>query len=193
MPRRAVQPPRCQFPEKAGAGNEHPPIFERTFMKTLALLLLAALLPQAALAATVRSGKHEVNVGRVAELHRLSASSDDVKVQVVVQDLGGSTDVSPTQTVYFTLYTKGEMFSTNAAFEIANVLTFKSAKRVKKGVYEVTLVDIDEEGRFDFEKGSTYRIDARKAISAMEAVDCGGDFDCGDSENFAAEISVTRK
>ena len=162
-------------------------------MKTLTLILLAALLPQAALAGIVRSEKREVNVARVAELHRLSSAPDNVKVQVVVEDLGGSTDVSPTQTVYFTLYTKGEMFSTDAAFEIANVLAFKSAKRVKKGVYEVTVVDIDEEGRFDFEKGSTYRIDARKAISAMETVDCGGDFDCSDSENFAAEISVTRK
>lgn len=162
-------------------------------MKKLILVLLATVLPLAAQAETIRSEKHQTNIARVTELHQLSAPKAEVGVQVVVEDLGGSTDLSPTQTVFLTLYRKGEMFSTDAAFKLANVLFLKGVKRVKNGVYEVTVVDIDEEGRFDFEKGSTYRIDARKAISAIAAVDCGGDFDCGNSENFASEISMTRK
>ena len=158
-------------------------------MKTALLALMLASLPFTAQAEEIRSADTQVNVGRVVDLVRLTDKSD-VQVSVVVVDLGGSTDVSPTQAVYLTIYKKGEMFSTDASFLLGHVLSFDGAKRVKGGIYEVKMAGWkDGEGVEE----ATYVIDARKAIVALKGVECGDDFDCDASENFSSTISMVRK
>lgn len=157
-------------------------------MKNLALALMVSLVSVVAQAEEIRSTETSVNIARVVQVINL-VTTPEIQVNVTVQDLGGSTDMSPTQAVYLTLYAKGEMFSTDAAFEIANVFGVKSAKRIKGGIYEITVLGWeDEKGLVDV----TYAVDARKAIVAMKNVSCE-DFDCDASENFSSTISVVRK
>lgn len=164
------------------------PIYERHSMKTLALALLVTVVSLPAQAEEVRSEKTQVNMGRVVELQKL-VQTNDIRVNVTVEDLGGSTDVSPTQQVYLTLYAKGEMFSTDAVFKIAPAFDFVGAKRVSGGVYEITVVDyLADQGM----KNVTYVVDARRAIVEIKNVRCE-DFDCDASNNFASSVSVTRK
>lgn len=150
-------------------------------MRALGLLLLLA--PSVAAAKTVKSGDAEVRVARVVKLIEL-VDKPHIKVNLVVQDTGGTTDVSPTQRLYFTLYAKGEMYSTDASFDLGPVFGVKSAKRKSGGVYQVTLHD----GLTP--KTRTLEIDAREAIVAMKKVRCD-DFDCAASKNFSAKIEVT--
>ncbi|MEQ8276357.1 MAG: hypothetical protein RMA76_25340 [Deltaproteobacteria bacterium] len=148
-----------------------------------ALALLCLLLPSVASAKTVKSADAKVPVARVVKIVEL-VDKPHIKVNLVVQDLGGSTDVSPTQRLFFTLYSKGEMFSTDAAFDLGPVFGVKSAKRKSGGVYEVTLDD-------GFTgKTKTMTVDAREAIVAMKKVSCD-DFDCAASKDFAATIEVS--
>lgn len=158
-------------------------------MKMFALALMVSLISFAAQAEEIRSTEASVNIARVVQVINL-VTTNEIQVNVAVLDNGGSTDMSPTQTVFLTLYAKGEMFSTDAAFEIANVFGLKSAKRIKGGIYEITVLGWeDEKGLVDV----TYAVDARKAIVEMKNVSCGDDFDCDASENFSSTISVVRK
>lgn len=151
-------------------------------MKVLlsALMLVSSL---SVFAAKVESTKeNKVNVARVVQLISLVDKSD-IKVNVVVEDLGGSTDVSPTQKVFLTLYSKGEMFSTDAAFDLGAVMSVSGAKRVGAGVYTVSVVNADM-------KKQTLMIDASKAIVKIKSVNCGDEFDCSASSDFSASIDV---
>jgi hypothetical protein len=90
-------------------------------------------------------------------------------VNIAVQDLGGSTDVSPTQKVFLTLYSKGEMYSTDAAFDLGSVISVIGAKRVAAGVYNLVIVNADMNKQ-------TLTIDASEAIVAIKSVNCGDEF-----------------
>lgn len=155
-----------------------------TMMMTVLALALVSFSAQAA---PVASKKTKVEIARVVTLIDLE-QSDDVRVALAVQDFGGSTDVSPTQQVFLTLYAKGEMFSTDATFAIAPVLSLKSAKTVSPGVYEV-VGEVYDESIHDV----TYTIDANQALKDIKALDCGGEFDCAASTNFKTKIDVTSK
>lgn len=128
-----------------------------------------------------------VNVARIVNVINL-VNNPNIMVNVSVQDLGGSTDVSPTQKVFLSLYSKGEMFSTDAAFEIADVLSLKSVRRVSGGIYEIQAKEYSDSGM----QTVTYTINAIKAINEMKSVNCGGEFDCDASNNFASKVSVTK-
>lgn len=151
----------------------------------LTALALAFAIP--AQAALVKSEPAQVSIARVTQIVPL-VQKPGIQVSVTVQDLGGSTDVSPTMTVYLTLYSKGEMFSTEAAFKIADVLSLKSAKRISGGIYQVVALTYD--GGSNGLQETTYTIDAIKAVNAIEGVNCGGDFNCDASSKFASEIDV---
>ncbi len=125
-----------------------------------------------------------VRPGRIVKLVNL-VEKDTIKVNVAVEDLGGSTDVSPTQNVYLTMYVKGEMFSTDASFNLGSVMSFTSAKRVGAGKYEVVVVNADL-------KTEKISINAADATVAIKNVKCD-DFDCDASSNFATSIQVSRK
>jgi hypothetical protein len=136
-----------------------------------------------------------VAVARVVQLTNLvdkkageGGSLTNLLVNVVVVDMGGSTDVSPTQRVYLTMYSKGEMFSTDAAFEIADIFNFKSAKRIEAGVYEIVVTQPNASGSEEV----TYIVDAKEATVNIQAVQCD-DFDCDASTDFAASVTVTTK
>lgn len=114
----------------------------------------------------------------------------DIQINLVVKDLGGSTDLSPTQELYFTLYRKGEMFSTDATFKLGSIYDFKSAKKISNGVFEVLI------GGVDFEttgpKNKLLIIDAEKAIEDILKIRCS-DFDCTASKKFKARINIIEK
>lgn len=156
-------------------------------MKLLTLIFSLSLLSVPVMAKEIRSddANAQVNIARVVKLVNL-VDKPHIQVNIAVQDLGGSTDVSPTQKVFLTLYSKGEMFSTDAAFEIANALSFASARRIEGGIYEVKVMEYNENI-----ETVTYRIDARKAVMEIQKVQCE-DFDCDASENFATTISVLK-
>src|SRR5688572_29092140 len=99
----------------------------------IALLLCLSL---SSFAAAVKSTKAVINVARVDKVINL-VDKPGIKVNVVVEDTGGSTDVSPTQNIYFTLYVKGEMYDTDATFELGRAYSVSSAKRLEGGIYEI--------------------------------------------------------
>lgn len=68
-----------------------------------------------------------VHAARVVDVIGLGREGD-VQIKAIITDLGGSTDLSPTQKIYFTLYRKGEMFCTDAAFDLGHYFSFISAK-----------------------------------------------------------------
>ncbi len=145
-----------------------------------ALMLLSSV---SVFAAKIENTKEsQVNIARVVKLINLVDKSD-IQVNVAVEDLGGSTDVSPTQKVFLTLYSKGEMFSTDAAFDLGPVMSVIGAKRIGAGVYAVMIVNADL-------KKQTLTIDASKAIVAIKNVKCADEMDCDASTNFSASIIV---
>jgi len=160
-------------------------------MKTLIAALVLSVFSLSAQAEVVRNDRENslVQIARVVKLVNL-VDKEHVMVNVVVQDLGGSTDVSPSQKVFLTLYSKGEMFSTDASFEIGPVWSFKSAKRVSGGVYEIKVEGFNEDYNI---VDITYVVDARRALTDMKNVNCGGDFDCEAAESFQSSVVVTKK
>jgi len=131
-----------------------------------------------------------VKIGRIVKLVNL-VEKEDMQINVAVVDLGGSTDVSPTQQVFLTLYSKGEMFSTDASFDLGPIYSFKSAKRIAAGVFEIS-VNAPKGGGGDMAVNTTYIVDAKQATVDMRAVRCE-DFDCEASDNFKASITVKKK
>lgn len=151
-------------------------------MKTIlaSLILLSSF---SVSAAKVQSTKENlVNIARVVRLIPLVEKSD-IKVSIVVEDLGGSTDVSPTQRVFLTLYSKGEMFSTDATFDLGSVISVATAKRVGAGVYELIVLNADMNKQ-------VIKINASDAIVKMKKISCDDEMDCDASTNFSAIIDV---
>ncbi len=142
-------------------------------------------------AAPVASAKRQVELARVVQVTTLESKGTQVFVSVV--DHGGSTDMSTTQTVYLNLYRKGEMFSTDASFEIANVLFVRSVKRLQAGLFQVIAQGFDENAEGSRVRDLTYTIDARGALKAIAAVNCGDEFDCKASEEFRSSVEVSVK
>jgi hypothetical protein len=160
-------------------------------MKKIVLALLTVILPVTAQAAEIRSTNKQAKVARIVLVENLTKSPEDVAVNLVVEDLGGSTDMSPSQNVYLTIYRKGEMFSTDAAFLLMHAFSLTAVDRVSEGVYLITATIMDDEGHYV--ENAKFRIDARKALADIKKVDCGGDFDCDASEKFTTKISLVRE
>lgn len=135
------------------------------------------------------SMKHQVPVGRITKVYNILSQkypNPRMSVSLVVEDMGGSTDVSPTQKLFFTLYIKGEMFSTDLAFDLGAVLDIKGAKRVGPGKYQVDY-------SADFKNVKSIIIDASKAIEDILAVKCPSEFDCDASRLLKSSIVVSPK
>lgn len=127
----------------------------------------------------------QVNIARVTQLVTL-VNKPDIQVNIAVQDLGGSTDVSPTQRLFFNLYAKGEIFSTHAAFDLGAIYKLISAERVSGGKYLVKAEIPDEDS---MPKTAVLTINAEDAILKIKELKCD-DFDCDASTNFKAKIEV---
>lgn len=158
-------------------------------MKTVLTIAVLSLSFQAQ-ATEIKSSPAESNIARVVQVIPL-VQKQNIRISVAVKDLGGSTDVSPTQKVYFTLYTKGEMFSTDATFDLGEVFEFYSARRISGGVYVVKVSAPDSETTM-MPVDKTYIIDARKSVKEIQAVRCE-DFDCDASKNFSSTIQLSVK
>lgn len=158
-------------------------------MKVLIVALSALLLQTAAYARVIHNlsrAESQVEISRVVNVVKL-VEKPGLQVNIVVEDLGGSTDVSPTQVLYFTLYSKGEMFSTDATFKLGHIYELKSAKRLSGGVYELKYLGPDDHTTMPTDKKLI--IDAQDAIMDLKEVDCS-DFDCEASSKFKATIKV---
>ncbi len=128
-----------------------------------------------------------ISVSRIVN-HKMLVDYKDLKVMVTVYDHGGSTDVSPTQQLFFSIYQKGEMFSTDAAFDLGAIYSFVSAKRISGGIYEIKISGVDEDTSMPVDK--TLVVDAQKAILEIRKVTCD-DFDCDASTHFKSVIDLT--
>lgn len=163
------------------------------FILILGLLLLLTInnLSYAELAKTVKSTRFgtSAEVSRIVELIKLELRPD-LQVNVVVRDLGGTTDVSPTQMLYFTLYSKREQFSTDAAFNLGAIYDFKSARKISNAQFEIFIGGIDLETSMP--KNKLLIIDARKSISDILKVKCAN-VDCPASDEFESSIILTEK
>lgn len=161
-------------------------------MKFVMMTLCTMVLAQPVLSKEVTSlNKNEarLSVSRIAEVIKLE-TTEEIKVNLAVHDLGGSTDVSPTQELFLTLYSKGEMYDTEAAFNLGPVYSFKSARKLSTGLYEIKVSGVDRETSMPVNK--TLLIDAQKAIVQMKNVSCE-DFDCPASTNFKSVIQLSTK
>ncbi|MBY0416236.1 MAG: hypothetical protein K2Q18_18830 [Bdellovibrionales bacterium] len=158
-------------------------------MKNLIITAVVLFSSLGLMAKEVPSSKNNVNVARVVEIVKL-VNKSDIQVNVVVSDIGGSTDVSPTQLLFFNIYSKGEIFSTDASFAIGPIYSLVSAKRLSGGVYELQIVGANAETTMP--EDQTLIVDAQKAIVSLKAIRCE-EFDCEASTNFESTISVNLK
>lgn len=129
-------------------------------------------------------------VSRVVRVETLVDEVGKVRVAFVLVDLGGSTDVSPTQKVFFTLYQKGEMFSVDAAFDLGPVGSFKSAKRSGAGKYEAVVEVVTDRGEI---KPATFTVDAGAAILAIKSLKCSDETACPEAEKFTTKVDFVTK
>jgi hypothetical protein len=168
---------------------------EENFMKSSiasALVSMTILTSSAQAAEVINSADANsklVNIGRIVKLVNL-VEKEGMQINVMVVDRGGSTDVSPTQEAFLTLYSKGEMFSTDASFDLGPIYSLKSARRIAAGVFEIKVSEPG--GGNGMPADATYTVDAKQATVDMRAVRCE-DFDCEASSNFKASITVKKK
>lgn len=158
-------------------------------MKKFIIFAILLLTTNSIFAERIENTENTVNAARVVELIKL-VNKPDIQVNFLVEDIGGTTDVSPTQILYFNIYAKGEMFSTDASFFLGPIYSFKSAKRVSGGIYEITVSLPNSETSMPETK--TLIVDAQEAIISIKNVKCD-DFDCDSSTNFEASIELTVK
>lgn len=130
-----------------------------------------------------------VEISRIVELKKLELRPD-LQINVTVRDMGGTTDATPTQELFFTMYTKGEIFSTDATFNLGAIYDFKMARRVSEGIYEILVGGIDLDSSMP--KSRLIVIDAKKAIKEILNVRCTK-IDCPASDEFEAIINVVEK
>jgi hypothetical protein len=135
----------------------------------------------------IKSAVAKIDVSYIAELHVLR-DRPGLRVQLVVQDLGGSTDMSPTRNMYLAIYAKGEICSMDAVFDLGPAYAVKSVKRTAAGMYEVSYDAAVESERLV--QDATLLIDARKATVAVDQSPCA-DFE--ESGLVDTEIEVTRQ
>lgn len=160
-------------------------------MKILNLAIVSLIASSIGLASdeTITSQDAAVSVARVVKVVTL-VDKPEIMVNIAVVDQGGSTDVSPTQQLFFNLYSKGEMFSTDATFDLGGIFRLISTKRTAPGIYEVTAEFAGNTTDAGAPIVSKRTIDARKALLDLKKVRCYDEFDCEASENFTSTITV---
>lgn len=170
----------------------HPPPDKtmRRFWMALAFCLPAAL--DAQRPERIRSSSAEVPITRVTQLINM-VDRDGLTINIAIQDLGGSTDVSPTQKLFLTLYLKGELFNVDAAFELGDYFRFLSAKRTAPGLYEIRAITTESHPKFGALPLAILQVDARQATVDIRAVRCSDDDeDCPAADRFQSAITVTK-
>lgn len=149
----------------------------------LSILVLLTSVSSFAEESVIKNKEHKIEAARVADVVKLKTIKSqhgdlDIQVNIVVEDLGGTTDVSPTQVVYLTLYSKGEMCDVSATFELGRTFGLESAS-TQNGRYVIVLSDyLNDEVKEEMYLGNTtYEVDATEAIKAIQKVNYCEDFD----------------
>ncbi|UOF02713.1 hypothetical protein [Bdellovibrio reynosensis] len=163
-------------------------------MHKAVLVFMSLLMSSSVFAKTIPSSKIEIAPSSIDQVVRLvdKRESGHTKVNIIVEELGMSTDVSPRYTVYLGFASLGEMGNIYADFKIDDaVWEFKSATRIAAGIYEVQVVGFDENyemREFTYTIDTTQMfIDERKARKK-----CGGDF-CDQELNTTIEVKTSVK
>lgn len=152
------------------------------------LMLCTLLLPSAALAETIHSLPENADISRIAGFYPL-LDKPGLTVQAVVIDQGGSTDASPMQMLYLTLYSKGEICSTGASFNLGPVFSVQGAKRIEAGIYEIRTQAPDN--GIENQKDMIFRVDARQATAGIQKAPCEEEFFHGG--HYDAQVILTKK
>lgn len=152
------------------------------------LCCLLTLLPSLGVSAEFLSTRPLTSIpaSRVEQIVPLGTTDSGVRVQIVVGDLGGSTDVSPRQQVILALFREQEMFDVDATFIIENCMRFVSATALPDHRITIVLENIDY---LESQQMATvtYILDASNAIKATEAVSTEDQ-----AEKFTTSIPYTR-
>lgn len=90
----------------------------------------------------------------------------DLQVKVIVDNLGLSTDISPTKHIILALYSDNEMFKIAGSYAIGFAYKIDSIKRVDGGIYEIT-GQLNEYG-----ETMTIQINAVDAVNEMKTTSC---------------------
>lgn len=148
----------------------------------------------ASVAVTVSSTKEVVAPSDISQLIRLVEKNDqsgtEKKVQVVVQDLGMPTDVSPRFIVYLGYSSLQEMGNVKVNFKInENAIQFLGARRIAAGIYQIKVLEYRESGMFDV----TQEVDARQMFVDEKKLrsSCGSDFCDGDLKSTVKVTEVS--
>ena len=139
----------------------------------------------------IQSREVSVPVSRITRTQNI-VERDGLTINLAVRDLGGSTDLSPTQRLYLTMYLKGEMFNIDATYFLGTFYEFLSITRTAPGLYELRAITTEGEPILGALPMATLRIDARQATVDMRAVRCEDGMDCPAAEKFASTIFVSR-
>lgn len=156
-----------------------------------ALVSLLAPLASPPQTARVVSQDHVIPVARVLRSTTL-AERDGLTVNLTVVGLGQSTDVSPTEQAYLTLFLQNPMFSVDAAFDLGAYIRVLDVTRESAGIYRLRVL-AGADGMSTGRPTPILQIDARQATVAIRAVDCGAEFDCDAAMKFRTSISVTKQ
>lgn len=158
------------------------------------VIALIGMAPQASAQppVLVRSSIADVPISRILRTIPM-VQRDGLTVNVAVRDLGGSTDMTPTEQVYLTLYLKGEMFNIDAAFDLGAYQSVESAARLEAGIYEIQVVEFVQQQDFAERTTVTLRVDARQTTVDIRAVSCGDELDCNAARTFRSAVVVTKR
>lgn len=161
-------------------------------MKKITALICLLCLPVIATATDIASSDSDamVHAARVTKVLHLG-TIEDIEARLVVTDLGGSTDISPSQKLHFTLYRKGEMFNTDAAFDLGDYLKLTTAESISTGIFKLSMENLDDKN--GAMRKETYTLNAEEAIRALQKVDCGEEFDCDAATGFKASITFNKE
>lgn len=130
-------------------------------MKTTLLLMLLAF-SSLAYSLEISSEKIDVNPAKIIKHIVLAADEDkSLRVQVVHEFIMGSTDLSNTGRIIFSISLLGEERDASASFTISETISLIATKELSAGVYELTFMDASIDST---NLTVTKIVDARKAI-----------------------------
>ncbi len=167
-------------------------------MNYFSIFIAATLFSLNVFAAKVPSAEIVLQPSELEKVIRLEEKNDyntgHEKILIVVSDKGLSTDVSPRYGVYLSYANLAEMGIIRASFSIANALQFVSAKKVKRGVYQVKTIEYRSNGDEDSMFKVTYTVDATQVIAdeAKQREECAKTNDFCDSL-LETSINVTER
>ena len=140
----------------------------KTFLSIAAYLAVAT-----AFASPIQSKNIKVNPARITDRVVLAnvEGNNGVLVQIIAEQLGGTTDVSNTHRIILAISQIGEMTEKEVSFEIGKSMGLTSARRLSGGIYELKYQDADLENTW-FDMLVTKNIDARDAVMLVKNAPC---------------------